>query len=403
MDHNIAIIGSGVVGSATGKVFAQKGLSVTFADTDDSVLSILANEEYHVQDAKQRYLSDDHNLILVSVPTPTSPKGLEGRINLDYLQDTVTQIGKELKESPQGYPIVAIRSTVPPGTTESIERLLEQSSARKIGQDLGLCMNPEFMRAASAEADFANPQVTVVGTRDQRTKDALFNLYSSFGAEFLAVDYRTAESIKYWHNIANAFKISAFNEIAEVAVLVNGSPLKVRKGAQVSFLELKRTLFTSQTDSFTLNLQEIPENKLCSNSMYNTALQDVGLNIQYGKGDSKHWSGAYLELLSLAFAKEVDTFNNHLNINSLLVKNTIIKTAEAYRNPEYGTKGGEGGLPVAYGGSCLPKDTIGFFNYAKGKNVSLPFLRSIIETNEWAKDFKNRVPAPYFQARLTNR
>ena len=73
--------------------------------------------------------------------------------------------------------MVAVRSTLLPGVLESqLIPLLERASGRRVGADLGVCVNPEFLREGSAISDFQKPPFTVVGETDPRAGDTLLGV-----------------------------------------------------------------------------------------------------------------------------------------------------------------------------------------------------------------------------------
>jgi UDPglucose 6-dehydrogenase len=90
---------------------------------------------------------------------------------------------------------------------------LEEHSALKCGRDFGLCVQPEFLRAASSEEDFLKPSATVIGELDKRAGDILESIYSDFGSSIIRVSPEVAEFSKYINNCFNAVKISFSNEI----------------------------------------------------------------------------------------------------------------------------------------------------------------------------------------------
>ena len=112
-----------------------------------------------------------------------------------------------------------MKSTVVPGTTDSIVRpLLEKGSGKVAGVDFGLCMNPEFLQEGSALKDSMEPSRIVIGSIDRRAGDLLMRLYAPIRAEKIRTDLRTAEMIKYASNCFLATKISYANEIADMCV-----------------------------------------------------------------------------------------------------------------------------------------------------------------------------------------
>jgi UDPglucose 6-dehydrogenase len=86
-----------------------------------------------------------------------------------------------------------------------------------LGEEYGICYNPEFLREAHALEDFLNPPIIVVGGNDKRSGDILGELYASFQAPQVRTTPENAEAIKYLSNAYNAMKISFFNELYLIA------------------------------------------------------------------------------------------------------------------------------------------------------------------------------------------
>ena len=203
----INVIGSGIVGSATGMAFVAHGHRVRFVDTSPARVAELNAEGF---DATLPDGCDwtDADVSMISVNTPTR----DGVVDLSAIRAAVRTLAFGLADSDAPH-VVVVRSTVPPGTTlEIIRPLLEDASGRRVGDDLGLAMNPEFLRQRCAREDFMDPWLTVFGTVGHREASLLRSLYEPFGAPIIATDIATAELIKYANNLYNATKISFFNE-----------------------------------------------------------------------------------------------------------------------------------------------------------------------------------------------
>ena len=102
-----------------------------------------------------------------------------------------------------------------------VKPILERVSGRRAGSEFGLCVNPEFLRAATAEDDFANPRVILVGALDEHSASALLAIYEPWnGVPVVTTDLRSAEASKYVANVFNAVKISFFNEMLRILTAI---------------------------------------------------------------------------------------------------------------------------------------------------------------------------------------
>jgi UDP-glucose 6-dehydrogenase len=87
-------------------------------------------------------------------------------------------IGEALS-SKSAYHVVAVKSTVLPGTTEGpVKEAIERRSGKKAGDGWGLCMNPEFLREGRAVEDFRSPDRVVVGAMDKKTAENFLKVYA---------------------------------------------------------------------------------------------------------------------------------------------------------------------------------------------------------------------------------
>ncbi|GGY11343.1 hypothetical protein GCM10010358_74750 [Streptomyces minutiscleroticus] len=205
----IFIVGSGVVGTATGKGFLHAGHEVTFIDIAAGRLNYLRSQGLDARD-RLDLRNEPDSFVFLTLPTPN-----EGhRYDLTAFEDGTTSVGEALADA-TGTHVVVVRSTVPPGTTEGlVQPLLEKHSGKTLGEDFMLASNPEFLRAASAVEDFMHPWMTVIASRSARTVERLTALLAPFGGELRTfTDPAAAELVKCAHNIFNATKISFWNEM----------------------------------------------------------------------------------------------------------------------------------------------------------------------------------------------
>ena len=131
--------------------------------------------------------------------------------------------GEALRDH-DGAPLVLVKSTVLPGTTDGLVReQLEAGSGRKAGEGFHLGMNPEFLREGQAVSDFMVPDRIVLGGSDDRSHEIQAELYRDFPcSDVIRTDNSTAEMIKYTSNSLLATLISFSNEIGNLCATLPG-------------------------------------------------------------------------------------------------------------------------------------------------------------------------------------
>ena len=228
----IAVLGLGYVGCVTGACLAQMGHTVHGVDVSGAKIRLLNSGQSPVleqgleglvgkmvAEGRLRATLDPAEALsradisLVAVGTPSRR---DGSANLDHLVSALGGIGRFLRGAKK-YHVVAVRSTVPPGTTEKLViPALEKTSGRKAGVDFGVCFHPEFLREGSSIQDFFNPPKTVLGTNDSRTARRMARLWKGVKAPVFVTSFRAAEILKYADNTFHALKVSFANEIGSL-------------------------------------------------------------------------------------------------------------------------------------------------------------------------------------------
>ena len=205
----IFVVGSGVVGTATGKGLLHAGHKVTFVDIDEQRLAALRSEGLDARDGLD-LRAEPSSFVFLTLPTPNAGHSYD----LSAFARGTASVGEALLESYESH-VVVVRSTVPPGTAEGlVQPLLERHSGKKPGEGFTVASNPEFLRAATAVEDFRHPWMTVIAARSARTRERRGELLRPFGGDtrFFS-NPAEAELIKCAHNIYNATKISFWNEM----------------------------------------------------------------------------------------------------------------------------------------------------------------------------------------------
>ena len=165
------------------------------------------------------------DVIFIAVGTPPNP---DGSANLSYIIAAAEAIADELAKSHAEYPVIVVKSTVPPGTTKNVVEPI----IRRKNPDLsfGICMNPEFLREGRAVEDFLHPDRIIVGSSDPKTIRVMHDLYTGIAAPIIDVDPTAAEMIKYTSNALLATKISFANEIGNLCKQLGVNVYEVMAG-----------------------------------------------------------------------------------------------------------------------------------------------------------------------------
>lgn len=226
MNAKIGMIGSGVVGYATGRMFVTQGYEVTFFDIFPITLDKIEKNGYKVAHS----LKDmDSNIFFICVPTPDN----NGEIDLSYIRDAITKLSEILKNREE-YFMIVVKSSVIPGTTEKVViPIVQEITGKTIGIDFDVCFNPEFLNEAHPFEDVMNPDRIVVGAINENSGTILESLYSKFKCPKIRTNIVTAEMAKYANNCFNATKISFFNEIHMMCKHINVDSVLIRKIVQL--------------------------------------------------------------------------------------------------------------------------------------------------------------------------
>ena len=164
----------------------------------------------------------DEGLGQVALVAVGTPPGEGYSVELGQVEAAVRWV----RELSGGDLVVAMKSTVPPGTGR---RFIHEYLA---GTSIGYAANPEFLRAGQAVSDWQSPDRIVIGTApgDTRSLEFVRSLYHDIEAPVVATDITTAEMIKYASNTFLATRISFMNEIASLCDILGASVDGVREG-----------------------------------------------------------------------------------------------------------------------------------------------------------------------------
>lgn len=229
MPHSVSVFGLGYVGSVTAACLAHLGNEVMGVDLNAQKVEMLEagrspilepGLDQIVADCRRacrlHATTDAHKAVsetgisFISVGTPSQRNG---KLDLRGIEHVSEQIGQALKQK-KSYHWIVLRSTVLPGTTESVLLpIIEKHSGKKAGAGFGVCFVPEFLREGSAVGDFFEPPFTIIGTSHTAQIGVLRELFEWAPGPHYETSTATAEMVKYICNAFHALKVGFVNEI----------------------------------------------------------------------------------------------------------------------------------------------------------------------------------------------
>ena len=250
----VAIVGTGYVGLVTGTCLADTGNQVICVDIDkekvkklnENIMPIYEPDldtvfERNVKAGRLKFTTDlktatdNSDIIFLALPTPP---GEDGSADLSYIIGVADELGKIIS----GYKVIVNKSTVPVGTAERVRAAVSKHT--KIEFDV--VSNPEFLREGLAVDDFMKPDRIVIGTKSERARKIMEELFLPFvrqGNPIIFMDERSSELTKYASNSYLATRITFMNEIANICERIGANVDLVRIGMGSDTRIGKRFLF----------------------------------------------------------------------------------------------------------------------------------------------------------------
>ena len=239
----IAMVGSGYVGLVSGACFADFGHDVVCIDKDQSKIDALHDGVMpiyepglaelvgaNVEAGRLSFTTDlaegikDAAAIFIAVGTP-SRRG-DGHADLSFVYAVANEVGENLANDA----VVVTKSTVPVGTGDEVERILNDSGTE---HTFAVVSNPEFLREGAAIGDFKRPDRIVIGAENEFGRDIMREVYRPLflnESPILFTSRRSAELIKYAANAFLATKITFINEMADLCEKVGADVQDVSRG-----------------------------------------------------------------------------------------------------------------------------------------------------------------------------
>ncbi len=239
----ITMIGTGYVGLVSGACLSDFGHTVTCVDKAEEKIAALhrgvmpiyepgldALVAANVKAGRLSFTTDlapavaDADVVFIAVGTP-SRRG-DGHADLSYVYAAAREVAAAIK----GTTVVVTKSTVPVGTGDEVERILQDVAPTA---EAYVVSNPEFLREGAAIDDFKRPDRIVIGSEEDAAKAIMEEVYRPLylnKSPILFTGRRTAELTKYAANAFLATKITFINEIATLCEHVGADVQDVARG-----------------------------------------------------------------------------------------------------------------------------------------------------------------------------
>lgn len=236
----IVVVGTGYVGLVTGVCLAEKKHKVVCIDIDEKKIEYMKKgkspiyepelEKLMIKNYKNKRLDfsidykkeyKDADIIIIAVGTPEK---IDGSANLDFVYEVAKQISKYVKKDC----IVVIKSTVPIGTNDKIEKYINDNLESNV--KIEVVSNPEFLSQGTAIEDTLNATRIIIGIESERAKKVMEQLYKDFKSPIIFMNRKSSEMVKYASNDFLALKISYINDIANLCEVVGANIDDVTKG-----------------------------------------------------------------------------------------------------------------------------------------------------------------------------
>lgn len=240
----VSVVGLGKLGSPLVAVLAAKGYEVIGVDTNPILVQKINDHIAPVEEPLLQELLTEHcerisatmdwakavgetDMTTIIVPTPS---GADCAFRNDYVLAATEQIASVLAKK-SGYHLVVVHSTTMPGSVGGpILEVLERVSGRKVGPELGLCYNPEFIALGDVVNGLLHPDFVLIGESDEKAGGILEGLYRNVvgqHANIARMNFVNAELTKISVNTYVTMKISFANMLGEICDRLDGADVGV--------------------------------------------------------------------------------------------------------------------------------------------------------------------------------
>lgn len=240
MKNKVAIIGFGYVGKAMYKIFPDAYIydtkySFIHPDGREELFGSVAEQDGVRNLASREAINLDCGLAIICVPTPMeSPPTAEQNIGNVYQAPEFAPVDLSYIQNVFSWlktPLVLLKSTVPPGTTDELAA----------GYKGKVCFSPEYVGEGKYQitpwkymspTDPRTHEFVIVGGEKLAREEIANYFVRELGPEktYYLCDAVEAEIIKYMENSWGAMKVIFAQEFYDLCQKANASYIAVREG-----------------------------------------------------------------------------------------------------------------------------------------------------------------------------
>ena len=240
----VAVYGLGKMGLPLAALFADKGAKVIGADVSEEVVEGINRGVNHIKEEpgldelvernvrEGRFkattdladASSNSDVMIILVPTLIR----DNTPQLSIVHSVAENISRGLVKGD----IVITECTMPPGSTEDLIPILEESGLR-VGRDFGLGHCPERTMTGTAVRDITGQYPKIIGAVDEKTMEALTAVYSQINSNgILPVSgIKAAELVKVFEGVYRDVNIALANELTGVCERFNVDYMEILEAA----------------------------------------------------------------------------------------------------------------------------------------------------------------------------
>lgn len=220
--EQVCVVGAGHVGLVTAACLAELGHCVNVLETDPLRLAVLRAGDLPFYEpgldelvaanrpaGRLRFTDNGREalagarFVFIAVQTPSGPNGESDTTH-------VMKAVRDLFPAMAWGAILVMKSTVPVGTTDTLDEMLRRSW----GERVEIVCNPEFLSQGTAVRDCLQPDRIVIGAGSADAAKRVARLYNDIDAPVVFCSRRSAELAKYAANAFLATRISFMNEVS---------------------------------------------------------------------------------------------------------------------------------------------------------------------------------------------